>query len=139
MYGTVNTENTATFGRILCDETSLDSIRNSNHTLFEISTNLDCSQPTSDCLKLNINDDKRQVIRQKIAKYYFAGDFDVSPFASMPLSVVPNVMEMIGGDDSNNTKKSLQCNAIFRILKIVPELLNTSNQEAEELEDAGEN
>ena len=136
--GSVNTEDTGHFARILCDQTSLDRVKTSNHTLVVISRNLDCSQCIRDCLELNRNDDKQQVVRQKIAKYYFAGGFDVSPFASVPISIIPNVMEMIGGDD-RDTKQSLQCNAIFRMLKAIPDLSNTSNREAEELEDAGEN
>ena len=143
--GSVNRKNRGTFARILCDETSLTSIETSNHTLVEIPAYLDSKRNhILDCLELNKNDNKEQVARQKIAKYYFAGNFDMSPFASMPVSVIPNVMEMIGGDnpignDDRDTKQSLQCNAIFRMLKAIPDLLNTSNREAEELEDAGEN
>jgi len=102
-------------------------LQTTNHTLVEIPMNLDTSERIHDCLALNRNDNKQHVIRQKIAKYYFAGDFDASPFDSMPLSTIPNVMKMIGGDN-RDTKQSLQFNAIFRMLKDIPELSNTSNR-----------
>jgi hypothetical protein len=49
-------------------------------------------------------------------KYYFVGDFDVTPFANMSVLVVPEVIGQIRSD----TKQS----AIFRLLKCLPELSN---------------
>eukprot|EP00956_Cyclotella_meneghiniana_P020915 scaffold37530_cov22-Cyclotella_meneghiniana.AAC.2 len=119
------------FERILCDASSLDGIKSSNHTLVKIYPDDHLSQRVLECLKLNRNENKEEVVRQKIAKYYFAGDFAVSPFASMPLSAIPNVMTMIGGDDPE-AKKVLQCNAIFKLLKAIPDLAEKSDNTNEE-------
>ena len=105
--------------RALCDKTSIEKIQNSNHTLENILTSFDetrLSEFVRDCLKLNENKDKDQVIRQKIAKYYYVGKFNVSPFAAMPVSAIPKVISTIGGDGNN------QCSAIFRMLKTIPQL-----------------
>jgi len=126
MWGSVSTGDVRTFERILCNATTLDGIKNSNHTLVKISPVQNFSHRALDCVKLNRNENKEEVFRQKIAKYYFAGDFDVSPFASMPLSAIPNIMGMIGGDDLK-AKESLQCNAIFRMLKAIPDLSSVGN------------
>jgi len=111
-------------GRALCDSSSIESIQNSNHTLESIAYGLfgdeTCpSEFVQDCLKLNEHEDKEQVIRQKIAKYYFVGGYDVSPFAAMPLSAMPKVISTIGGDANN------QCSAIFRMLKTIFRMLKT--------------
>eukprot|EP00956_Cyclotella_meneghiniana_P025529 scaffold53430_cov60-Cyclotella_meneghiniana.AAC.6 len=111
-------------GRALCDSSSIESIQNSNHTLESIAYGLfgdeTCpSEFVQDCLKLNEHEDKEQVIRQKIAKYYFVGGYDVSPFAAMPLSAMPKVISTIGGDANN------QCSAIFRMLKTNFRMLKT--------------
>ena len=63
------------------------------------------------CLELNKNATKEKVIRQKIARYYFTGEFDISPFLGMPVSVLPEVLGLIEGDDI------YQQSAIFRMLK----------------------
>jgi hypothetical protein len=70
--------------------------------------------------ELNRNEDKTQVVRNKILKYYFVGDFDVTPFANMPVSVVPEVISQIRCE----TKQS----AIFRLLKSIPELSSVTNR-----------
>jgi len=61
------------------------------------------------------------------SKDYVVGDYDVSPFASMPISAIPKVISAIGGDANN------QCRAIFRMLKSIPELtyVNERNQQTD--------
>ena len=87
---------------ILCDTSSIEAIKESNHTLEVFDANHD-SRIVDECLKLNRNPDKEQVIREKISKYYFA-------------SVVPEVISVIAGD------KCDQLSAISRIFKSIPEL-----------------
>eukprot|EP00956_Cyclotella_meneghiniana_P033491 scaffold96532_cov31-Cyclotella_meneghiniana.AAC.1 len=139
-------------GQVLCDKSSIQSIRNSNHTLesihdttHSIPHELEDMFPDDenfpqlivpdeyspqfivdivDCLTLNKNEDKRKVVRQKIAKYYFVGDFDVSPFDCMPLSAMSEVLSTIGGEN--------QCSAIYRMLKTIPALsMNAKGQQTE--------
>lgn len=105
------------FENILCDASSIEAIQNSNHTL-EIWDGVHGSRFLEECLDLNRNQHKDQVVKEKIARYYFTGEFDVSPFVNtnMALSVVPEVISMIGGDECD------QLSAIFRMFKTIPEL-----------------
>ena len=115
---------------LLCDTTSIESIRSSNHTLLEIKP---C--PNDYCWyedkfgiienslkKLNIIENKEKVIREKIARYYFVGNFDVSPLARLPVSAVPSVLGMIKG------KKLDRQSAIFRLLKSIHDLCNVGSR-----------
>eukprot|EP00956_Cyclotella_meneghiniana_P037870 scaffold145740_cov30-Cyclotella_meneghiniana.AAC.1 len=75
------------------------------------------------CLKLSQNTNKNEVIREKIARYYFVGDFDVSPLAKLPVSVVPSVLGMIKSYDVLYRQS-----AIFRLLKSIPDLCNIGSR-----------
>ena len=119
--------------KLLCDNTSIEHIYNSNHTLEEVSDlnwwsqmAISDAQSTTlllqNLLDLNKNTNKEEVIRTKIAQYYFVGDFDVSPFVNMNTSALPNVLEMIGGN-ANNCQS-----AIVRLLTSIPELCNVSSR-----------
>lgn len=112
---------------LLCDSSSIQSIYNSNHTIEEVEKYTDhdeeeLAMAVRCCLELNKNPNKEQVIRNKILRYYFAGAFDLSPFVTMPVSVLPKVMSEIGGDEINRQS------AIFRLLKGLPELCNMSGR-----------
>ena len=116
---------------LLCDTTSIESICLSNHTLIglqpfpesEVRFDVFSEQEVKfgiivDSLRLNRNSNKNRVIREKISRYYFVGNFDVSPFVKLPVSVVPSVLGMIKG------KKLDRQSAIFRLLKSIPDLCN---------------
>ena len=116
---------------LLCDTTSIESICLSNHTLIELQPFLESEVRFDvfseqevkfgiivDSLRLNRNSNKNRVIREKISRYYFVGNFDVSPFVKLPVSVVPSVLGMIKG------KKLDRQSAIFRLLKSIPDLCN---------------
>lgn len=70
------------------------------------------------------------MIRWKILRYYFVGEFDMTPIHEIPLSIIPYLISVIGGDESQrNTTAYIQderelCNlrqnAIFRMLKELP-------------------
>ena len=115
---------------LLCDTTSIESIRSSNHTLLEIKPCPNDYIPLYDKFgiienslkKLNIIENKEKVIREKIARYYFVGNFDVSPLARLPVSAVPSVLGMIKG------KKLDRQSAIFRLLKSIPDLCNVGSR-----------
>ena len=117
---------------LLCDTTSIESICSSNHTLLEIKPcpkgdlwyedKFGRSIIENSLKKLNIIENKEKVIREKIARYYFVGDFDVSPLASLPVSAVPSVLGMIKG------KKLDRQSAIFRLLKSIPDLCNVGSR-----------
>lgn len=73
-------------------------------------------------MALNTNEDKGKAIRDKILCLYFVGEFDVSQFASMPVSVVPEVMSQIEGDGKQS--------AMYRLLKCLPELRNVGERKS---------
>jgi hypothetical protein len=60
------------------------------------------------------------VIRKKILRYYFVGEFDVSSLSSMAVSVLPEVISQINGKD--------KLSAIYRLLKCIPDLCNVSDR-----------
>ena len=80
------------------------------------------------CLELNKNANKDKVIRKKIARYYFVGNFSISMFAKMPVSVLPEVIRLIELDKNN------KLSAIFRILKTIPVLCNVSSRGARHID-----
>jgi hypothetical protein len=111
--------------KLLCDTSSIESISNSNHTLVNILVSGHTpSAITQQCLRLNENENKAKVVHDKIAKFYFVREFDVSPFVNMHLSVLPEVMSQIEG----NGKQS----AVYRLLQCIPELCNISNRVSSE-------
>ena len=114
------------FEHILCDPTSIESIHNSNHTL-QTFTGSDCSELIQVCLTLNSNTNKQKVIHQKIARFYFKENFDVSPFLSMPTSLLPDIIGMIQGDEKT------KCYAIFRLLRRIPDLSKVSDRVREKM------
>lgn len=127
IIGPIN-EDVASIARLLCDVSNLTNIKQSNHFLAKILMNFGSvrsgivyeQEPDPftplirDCLKINKHPNKVKVIRKKIARYYFVGAFDTSPFAKLPLSVLPEVIETIEGD------KQYRQNAIFRLVQSIP-------------------
>jgi hypothetical protein len=137
------------FDNLLCDSSSLENICDSNHTLEEINDSnrftSGISDRTLDCLLLNKIENKKKVIQNKIIQFYFVGDFDLAPFASLPLSVLARVMslgERVEFDlvsCANMSRAFLdkyqrihlegipnKQTAIFELLRGIPELCNAS-------------
>ena len=117
--------------KTLCDASSIEGICASNHTLQEVRPVQNMCGIVWDCLRLNRlykNANKEKVIRTKIAMYYFGRDFDISPFAKMPVSLLPEVLSMIR--KGTFERESMIQSAIFRILKCIPELCNVSSRDA---------
>jgi hypothetical protein len=104
---------------LLCNSTTLQNICNSNHTLEHVDHS--CTSFTSECLKLNRNENKNIVIQNKVMQFYFVGSFDLAPFASMPHSVLAKVMSV--GQAMRNKQT-----AIFELLRGIPELCNVSSR-----------
>lgn len=108
--------------KLLCDTSSIESISNSNHKLESILFGFRSRHTHSfawECLKLNKNEDKAKVIHDKILRFYFVEEFDVSPFSNMALSVLPTIISHIKGNDRQT--------AICRLLRCMPELCNVSD------------
>eukprot|EP00956_Cyclotella_meneghiniana_P018374 scaffold30535_cov38-Cyclotella_meneghiniana.AAC.3 len=102
---------------LMCDALSIEGIHNSNHTLEVLMLEcMDVAPFVRECLELNKDTNKDKVIRTKIARYYFRGDFDLSPFINMNVKLLPNVMAMIEGDHVSRR------DAIYRLLRSIPDL-----------------
>ena len=77
-------------------------------------------------MRLNANDDKDQITQQKIRRYFFRDEFDVTAFANMPLSLLPRLM----------TAKN-RFSVIYRMLKCIPDLRNVTVRRDEQLNEMG--
>jgi hypothetical protein len=106
--------------KLLCNASTIRGIYNSNHTLEEIKNFHSLSKLTRQYLLLNENADKTKVIRNKILGFYFVGEFDLSPFSGMAVSVLPEVMIQIAEEHKHS--------AIYRLLQQIPDLCNVSNR-----------
>jgi hypothetical protein len=106
--------------KLLCDISSIQSISESNHSLEDIWAGSGHSNLTQQCLQINKNVDKAAVKRKKILRFYFVGQFDVSPFSSMTLSILPEVMTKIEEENKHS--------AIYRLLQCIPQLCNVSDR-----------
>jgi hypothetical protein len=53
-------------------------------------------------------------------RFYFVGEFDVSPFSNMVVSILPEVVSQIESTD--------ELSAIYRLLRYIPELSNVSER-----------
>lgn len=113
--------------KTLCDISSIESIHNSNHTLHRLRV-YGTRESTFEmrCLQLNENTDKAKVIRDKILRFYFVGEFDVASFSNMAVSVLPEVMSQIKGYWRSEGKDIHS--AVYRLLKCIPELCNVSER-----------
>lgn len=126
----LSSEGLDSFFHTFCDTTSIESIRQSNHTLQTIYMLLNLGMPghqggtgTKACdavtlwLRGNKSNDKEYAIRQKIINFYFKNesggprDFDVSPLANLSVSVLPEVINLVEGNKLEKT------NAIFRFVQ----------------------
>ena len=84
---------------LLCDDTNLESISNSNHTLNDLCLHGCVPAPLSVLLGLNQNANKTEVVRQKIINYYFLnGENNMEEFVDMEVNVLPHVIAWTGRD-----------------------------------------
>jgi hypothetical protein len=117
-YGRISESDCFESENLLCDFSSIDNIYNSNHMLEEMNLSGHTLSPSAkQCLELNKNKDKDQVVHNKIKQFYFTDEFDLSPFSNMPVCPAGSLSQ-IGGEK----KKS----AIYRLLQCMPQLCNSS-------------
>jgi len=117
---------------LLCDKTSLNSICMSNHTLRQVYASLgfySTDDPPKDhlvsLLKLNENDDKQEVVRHKLIRYYFSNDdggiVKVEEFVVMELEVLPRAIAWIGRDDTGHS-------LLYKLFQTMPTLFDTDRK-----------
>ena len=93
----------AALANVLCNKSSLESIYNSNHTLMKVVRD-NINHDLTSYLRMNENDNKHEVARQKILKYHFAdGDENIEKFVEMELAIIPYAIAWIGRDSTGHS------------------------------------
>ena len=113
-----------TMSSALCDSSNIESIYWSNHIFYNICIRNYQGVPGNvmSLLEINANQDKAQVVRQKILKYHFSGgSANIHIFSEMPESMMPYVLEWIG---HNNLGYSL----MHTVIRDFPTLLGNCNK-----------
>ena len=86
-----------TFCCLVCDESSINIIRTSNHSLLAVCySNFEDSLPDnlSSLFKLNQTNNRPEAARQKmIRRHFLNGYVIIREFVDMELKVLPNVIE----------------------------------------------
>ncbi|KAL7476174.1 hypothetical protein ACHAW6_006156 [Cyclotella cf. meneghiniana] len=108
----------------LCDTSSIDAIRGSNHTLREISfaNSTSLSPRISKCLKMNRMYAASKVARLKVVEFYDGINIEslVNDLPELQLKISPSVMSWLGSDRCRHT-------ALFRFVRNQAFLLEFSS------------
>eukprot|EP00985_Skeletonema_marinoi_P012159 scaffold5818_cov186-Skeletonema_marinoi.AAC.2 len=104
----------------LCDGTSVESIFSSNHTLSSIEPLFNMDPGIKLLLKMNENDDKVEVARQKIIKYYFLEQNNLHELGRMDLGLLPRVLGYV--DKYEPTR-------LCEIVRAIPSLVHNNDNE----------
>jgi len=123
----VSARSWSTIANILCNTSSICSIYNSNHTLSDLGNiGWDVVLPSdlTDYLQLNDNDDKFEVVRQKIIQYHFVnGEENMQEFVDMELGVLSHAMGWAG---RNHIGHSL----LYQLVRCMPLLFDYKSRKA---------
>jgi hypothetical protein len=109
----------------LCNKASIESIYNSNHTLQEVMwghTEQHLPGDLASYLRLNENNNKVEVARQKILKHHFSGgESNVEDLVNMELKVLPRGMSWIGRDVDGFL-------LLYQVIHSMPTLFDSSSR-----------
>ena len=115
---TITARGWAALANVLCNKSSLESIYNSNHTLRNVGLG-DVPRDLAVYLRMNENDNKHEVARQKILKYHFAdGDEKVEEFVDMDMTVIPHAIAWIGRDSTGHY-------LLYNVVRSLPTLFDS--------------
>ena len=111
---------------LLCNKADIESIYTSNHTLHTLSSCGFAKDATpkdiASYLKLNENDDKVEVARQKILQYHFVnGTSNIEEFVDMECGELPRALAWVG---RNNTGRSL----LYKMCQSMPSIFDTKSK-----------
>ena len=118
------------FSNIICNKTSLSSIYTSNHKLQQFyagmfSENERPKDHLVSLLELNQNDNKQEVARQKLIRYYFSNDdggiIKVEEFVDIELEVLPHAIAWAGRDDTGHS-------LLYKLFQTMPTLFDTDRK-----------
>ena len=111
----------------LCDKSSFESITASNHTLKDIGRTYENGRvrryPDLDSLlQLNQNDNKAEVVRQKIIQYHFChGSSNMKKLVSMDREILPQAISWIGRNEAG-------LSLFFRLCQSIPSLFDSESK-----------
>ena len=115
---------------LLCNKSSIMNTYNSNHTLHRFCEYLPDEQDSY--LKLNRNEDKVEVARQKILQIHFSDDAttNIQEFLDMELEVIPTAIAWMGKPlpiGWRGTKVS-GLSTMYNLMRRLPDLFDSSAQ-----------
>ena len=107
----------AALANVLCNKSSLNSIYNSNHIVSNVGWGV--PHDLAPYLRMNENDNKHEVARQKILKYHFAdGDENIEEFVGMDIAVIPDTIAWIGRDSAGQS-------LLYNVVRSLPTLFDS--------------
>ncbi|KAL9180732.1 hypothetical protein ACHAXT_011185 [Thalassiosira profunda] len=103
----------------LCDEATIESVCNSNHTLAVLKGRYAFARSDGQrLLEMNEDTDKAKVARRKILEFYFRnGDENLQELVTMEMNLMPQVLECVGRD---GIKVS------YQLVRSMPSLFSTN-------------
>jgi len=140
-----NTEITITgyiaLANVLCNKSSKETIHTSNHTLqglflfrFESSSSQfvsrDDAHELESLLQLNKNENKVEVVRQKILRYHFCnGSNNIEEFVDMDLGIMPHAISWIGKNEAG-------LSLLYKLCESMPSLFDSESKAKASQEEA---
>jgi len=122
---------------ILCNKTSILGTYTSNHALQYIRGDnyIDLPDSLISYLKLNENEDKTEVARQKILQTHFSGSGDddksnIQVLLDMELEVMPTAIDWIGRPTHNDWRGTSVSglSLLYNLMRRLPDLFDSSPQ-----------
>ena len=110
---------------LLCDTSSINATKLSNHTLRFLGFNVD-NEEVKALLEMNKSEDKNQIARKKIIKSHFSGAFDVAALAGDENKLLPDTLSFFGKDE-------LGLSALYTMLKSKSEVMKDINENTSSL------
>ena len=116
-FNAVTSNGWSALSNTLCNASNIDSIRSSNHSLHGIGWCIsNINSDVVSLMKLNKDENKGEVVRQKIIHYHFLnGNKNIEEFVGMDLNILPHAMGWIG---RNDTGRSLS----YQLVRSMPSL-----------------
>lgn len=110
---------------LLCNKSTIESICASNHTLERLKEYAQVQSENDNInayLELNKNEDKVEVVRQKIIRYHFLdGESNVDKFVNMELNELPHVISWTGRND-------IGLSLLFKLCRSMPALFDSDSK-----------
>lgn len=119
-YGVTEEVGYAALSKALCDKSSIESICNSNHTLIG-GLRLQNIPIHKALIQLNKGENKNEVIRQKVFRYYYSESNNLHEIVNMEDELLPHLLSAIAKDSS-------EIQLMYRVVKIMPSLFDTEQK-----------